>query len=302
MSDNFLILEKELVTPDSTFMIAGFENQWANAGNVSGGVPEYLIGKLNPRKVGNIHKDSFYISQLPGLHHMFRPFVKYVEGYEESYQKEPKNDFYYVEINGKGLILFSGTEPQMDIDGYVNTLLDGAKELGIKRIIIPEGVGWEVPFDRERRISCTYSLRHMREELEGYALTFADYDMTATIGMTVNHYAMERGMEFVRMSARVPSYHIPIEIMNDRRAIFDILRRANHMFGLNLDLSDLETESDKQTSEWEYQLKRLYEANPHIANNIAKYMEEIREKFEEKPFEEPVEVPDSIAREFRDLV
>ena len=162
MSNDLLVLKKEIIKLEKpTFMIAGFD-QWANAGNVSSGIPEYLIEKLHARKVGHIRKDDFYIFQLPGSHFMFRPQVKYVEGYEEDYKEEPINDFHYAEIGEKGLIIFIGTEPNQREDVYVNTLLDGAKELGVKRIIVPAGVGGEVPFDKERPVSCTYSLKQMQ--------------------------------------------------------------------------------------------------------------------------------------------
>ncbi len=282
-------------------MIAGF-NQWANAGNVSSGIPEYLIEKLNARKVGYIRKDDFYIFQLPGSSFMFRPPVKYAEGYEEDYQEEPINDFHYTEIGGKGVIIFIGTEPNQHEDVYVNTLLDGAKELGVKRIIVPAGVGGEVPFDRERLISCTYSLKQMQEELNNYALTFSNYNRNATIGMVINHYSKERGIESVRMSARTPSYQVPLTTSSDKRAMYDILRRIRYMFGINLDLSDLEKESKQQISDFENALKKLYISNPELEPQIATYMDQIGEGFVELKFEEPTKIPDVFLKEFKDLL
>ncbi len=80
MSNDLLVLEKGIIkTQKPTFMIAGF-NQWANAGNVSTGIPEYLIEKLHARRVGHIRKDDFYIFQTPGSHFMFGTPVKYVKG------------------------------------------------------------------------------------------------------------------------------------------------------------------------------------------------------------------------------
>ncbi len=282
-------------------MIAGF-NQWANAGNVSSGIPEYLIEKLNARKVGYIRKDDFYIFQLPGSSFMFRPPVKYAEGYEEDYQEEPINDFHYTEIGGKGVIIFIGTEPNQHEDVYVNTLLDGAKELGVKRIIVPAGVGGEVPFDRERLVSCTYSLKQMQEELNNYALTFSNYNRNATIGMVINHYSKERGIESVRMSARTPSYQVPLTTSSDKRAMYDILRRIRYMFGINLDLSDLEKESKQQISDFENALKKLYISNPELEPQIATYMDQIGEGFVELKFEEPTKIPDVFLKEFKDLL
>ena len=297
MANDFLFLDKEFIKPDRpTFMIAGF-NQWANAGNVSSGIPDYLIEKLNARKVGHIRKDSFYFYQLPGSHYMFRPPVKYVEGYEEHYQEEPVNNFYYTEIDKKGLVIFIGTEPNQNEEVYVNTLLDGAKELSVKRIIVPSGVGFEVPFDRERLIGCTYSLKQMREELEDYAVTFSNYDRNATIGMVINHYCKKRGIESIRMTARTPSYQISLTIFNDKRAMYDILRRIRYMFEINLDLSDLEKESIQQNDEFKNALKKLCIDNPELEPQITTYMEQIEKQFEELRFEEPTRIPDVFLKE-----
>ncbi|MFC2072941.1 PAC2 family protein [Chloroflexota bacterium] len=302
MMNDLLVLEKENIKSEkSTFMIAGF-NQWANAGNVSSGIPEYLIEKLNARRVGHIRKGDFYIFQLPGSHFIFRHPVKYVEGYEEGYQEEPINDFHYTEISKKGLVIFIGTEPNQHEDVYVNTLLDGAKELGVKRIIMPAGVGGEVPFDKERLVSCTYSLKQLKEELKDYALTFSNYNRNATIGMVINHYSKEKGIESVRMSARTPSYQIPLEIPTDKRAMYDILRRIRYMFGINLDLSDLEKESKQQISDFENALKRLYMDNPELESQITTYMEQIEEGFKELRFEEPTNIPDVFLEEFKNLL
>jgi len=233
---------------------------------------------------------------------MFRPPAKYVEGYEEDYQEETINDFYYTEISGKGLIIFIGTDPNQHDDVYVNTLLDGAEELGVKRIIVPAGVGGEVPFDKERLVSCNYSLKQMQEELNNYAFTFSNYNRNATIGMVINHYSKERGIESVRMSARTPSYQIPLTISGDKRAMFDILRRIRYMFGINLDLSDLEKESKQQISNFENALKGLYMDNPELEPQITTYMEQIGERFQEIRFEEPTKIPDVFLKEFKNLL
>jgi len=298
MSNELLILEKENIRREKpTFMIAGF-NQWANAGNVSSGIPEYLIEKLNARKIGHIRKDDFYIFQLPDSHYMFRPQVKYVEGYEEEYEEEPINDFYYGEIGEKGLIIFIGTEPNQHEDVYVNIFLDGAKELGVKRIIVPAGVGVEVPFDKERHISCTYSLKQMREELGKYTVMFSNYDRNATIGMVINHYSKARGIESIRMTALTPTYQLSLPVYNDKRAMYDILRRIRYMFGINLDLSDLEKESKKQISDFEKALKTLCLESPELEPQVTTYMQQIRDQFEEVRFEEPTQIPEIFLKEF----
>ena len=72
------------------------------------------------------------------------------------------------------------------------------------------------------------------------------------------------------------------------------------MFGIKLDLSDLEKESKQQISDFENALKRLCTDNPELEPQITTYMEQIRERFKELKFEEPTTIPDAFLKEFKD--
>ena len=74
------------------------------------------------------------------------------------------------------------------------------------------------------------------------------------------------------------------------------------MFGINLDLSDLEKESKQQISDFENALKKLYISNPELEPQIATYMDQIGEGFVELKFEEPAIIPDVFLKEFKDLL
>jgi len=278
-------------------MIAGF-NQWANAGNVSSGTPKYLIENLATKRFAYIRKGDFYLFQLPGSHYMFRSSVGYVDGFEEDYQMHPINDFYYTEIDGKGIVVFIGTEPNQREDAYADTFLDAAAEMHVKRIIMLSGVGFEVPYDKERLISCIYSLKKMKRELNDCAVSFSNYDRNATIGMVLNHYSRARNIEYVEMIARTPSYQISLAIDSDKRAMYDILRRIRYMCGINLDLSGLEKESNQQISEFEKAINKLYQDNPEIESQIKAYMEQVEKGFEEVNFVEPIKIPEVFLKEF----
>ena len=162
------------------------------------------------------------------------------------------------------------------------------------------GVGFEVPFDKERLISCTYSLKKMRKELDDYAVTFTNYDRNATIAMVINHYSNARGIECIGMTARTPSYQISLPFSSDKMAMYDILRRIRHMFGINLDLSGLERDSKQQVSDFEKSIKKLCTDNPELAPQITIYMEQVEKGFEEFPFKEPTTIPDVFLKEFGD--
>jgi proteasome assembly chaperone (PAC2) family protein len=298
MTNNLFVLEQEIVdNKKPIFMIAGF-NQWANAGNVSSGIPNYLIENLAAKRLGHISKGDFYLFQLPGSHYMFRPSVRFTEGYEVDYQMQPVNDLYYTEIDTKGLIIFLGTEPNQHEDVYANTLLDAAAQLRVQRIIVISGVGFEVPFDKERLISCIYSLKKMKKELNEYAVSFSNYDRNATIGMVLNHYSRTRNIECIEMIARTPSYQIALAIDSDKMAMYDILRRIRYMFGINLDLSGLEKDCKQQLSDIDKAINKLCLDNPEIEPQITAYLEQVAKGFEEVKFIEPIKIPEAFLKGF----
>ena len=69
------------------------------------------------------------------------------------------------------------------------------------------------------------------------------------------------------------------------------------MFGISLDLSDLEKESEKQNIDFENGIKRLCMENPDLESQITTYIEQIRVQFEEIIFKEPVQIPDVFLKE-----
>ena len=48
---------------EETYMIVGW-HQWADAGAISSGLPQYLIEHTNAKKIGEIKSDDFYLFQI----------------------------------------------------------------------------------------------------------------------------------------------------------------------------------------------------------------------------------------------
>jgi len=66
-----LIYGKKPETQDM-YMLVGWR-QWADAGSVSSGLPDYLIQWLHAERIGAIRPDGFYIFQFPGTHEPCAP-------------------------------------------------------------------------------------------------------------------------------------------------------------------------------------------------------------------------------------
>ncbi len=286
MAETYELIERPV--SEEIYMIVGWR-QWADGGSVSSGLPQYLIHQTKARAIGSINPDGFYLFQFPGTHDLVRPAVQFIEGYPVSLTT-PHNDLYYSGNERRGVVYFLGDEPQLDVERYVRALLDIAEDLGVKRIIGLGGVYGELPFDKERMISCNYSLQDLKAELEPMGVSFSDYHGGASIGSYVCKRSGERGIEYMGFYAFVPSYDFStveqignvIRIENDFTSWLAIMRRLNHMLHLGIDLTDLEKKSDHLSDLIESKINEIDEAAPQL--NVREYLQNLTIGYTETTF------------------
>ena len=287
MSDPVEFFEKP--EAGEVYMLIGWR-QWADAGSMSSGLPQYLVELTGARKIGRVRPDDFYLFQFPGTHDLIRPVVKYEEGYPVSLET-PNNEIFFTEVGRCGLVIFIGDEPHLGVEAYAGSILSAARTLGVRRIVGFGGVYGELPYDRERLVSCVYSLPQMKEEIESLAVNLSDYHGGASIGSYVCKRAGEEGVEFVSFYAFVPTYEFSglnqagssIRIENDHKAWFDVLRRVVHMLHLELDLSDLEKKSEGLTQLLDAKVQELDQSSPQLG--VRDYMNRLSERFNEMAFD-----------------
>lgn len=299
MDDLVKLWEKPVA--EEKYMIAGWR-QWADAGAVSSGLPQYLISQTGARKIGELKPDPFYLFQIPGTQYFLRPEVKMEEGYRKELRLR-KNEFYYSGDDRKGLFIFLGEEPHLNVERYAEAFLDVVQELGVKRVAVVGGVYAPVPYDKERQVSCSYSLRGMKNELAQYAVQFSDYEGGVSIGTYFVDRAEQRGVECLVFYVLVPAYNLAqvstllqgIGIENDFKAWYDLMRRFNRMFGLRLDPSDLANQSAELASSMKAQISEMESKVPQLRE----FMETVDKDFTEMPF---IPLDDVWKRELGDLL
>lgn len=286
MAEALTLWEKPEV--EEVYLLAGWR-QWADGGSISSGLPNYLIQKTGARQIGEIRPDGFYLFQIPGTHDLVRPVVRFDEGYPETLQKR-HNEIHFAQLGDKGLAIFLGDEPHMDVERYVDALLSAARQLNVRRIITFGGVYGELPYDKERMISAIFSLPDLKTELEPLAVNFSDYQGGASIGSYVCRRAGELNLEMVGFYAFIPTYDFSalgkvensIRIENDFMAWLNVMRRVDHMLDLGFDLSDLESRSERLIEVIEAKIEEIDEASPQLG--LKAYMQRLSEEFDEQPF------------------
>lgn len=284
-------------------MIAGW-HQWADAGSISSGLPAYLIQKLEARKIGEISRDRFFLFQMPGAHHLLRPEVHTKEGVVQE-MRVIKSELHYAEFGDKGLVIFLGEEPHVNEEEYAEAFLDIAEALEVRRIMAVGGVYGAMPFNKDRDISCVFSMEGMRKEMEEYAVRFSNYEGGTTIGSFLAYHAGQRNVEYICFHGFVPAYDFgqvmlpaqSVRIEDDVKAWYDILRRADFMFHLGIDLSELRIQSDELSTSMEEQMEELARQAPQL--DVQAYMQKLEEEFTENPF---MPLDDVWERELGDLL
>ena len=182
----------------------------------------------------------------------------------------------------------------MKADRYADALLNAAQELGVKRVAALGGVYGAIPYDQDREVSCVYSMPYMKQELNRYAVRFSDYEGGTTIGTYIVDAAENAGLEFFVFYAFVPAYNFSevsslvqaISIEHDFKAWYDVMRRVNHMFELEIDLTELEEQSYELMVSMDAKIDELDEQMPDL--DVRAYMEEVADDFEPRPFVPPL--------------
>ena len=144
MSELFELWEK----PRGKYMIAGWR-QWADAGEVSSGLPQYLIDLTQAEKIGEMKPDGFYLFQVPGTHYFLRPVVRLNEGHRQE-MEERENEIYYAGDEQDGFFIFLGEEPHLNEELYAEAFFDMVEALNIERVAALAGVYGAVPHAQDR--------------------------------------------------------------------------------------------------------------------------------------------------------
>ena len=306
MADELVVFQEK---PSAQYLIAGWRRQWSDGGGISGGLPRYLIEKLEAKKIGELGStvsSLCYPFQVAGTHDTFRPLA----AYEDGLPSQPMHRENYFYDAGNGLIIFRGQEPWFRLDVFADAFFQAIRDLGITQTAAVEGVNGPVPPDMERRITCVYSKSEMRKTLDRYGVQFSSYGSDGRRGPTIamalvtwGHYNYS-DLEIFRMGAMAPMYPFvtadneQVGISRDHRSFYDIMRRLKAMFKLDIDLAELETLGKTESEELQSRLDKISSTNPEAK----KIIEDARTDYGFTPFEEPVDLEPSLDKTLEDIL
>ncbi len=284
---NVIIVEKPRLR--HPYMVCGISG-WVDGGEAATGSIRYLVEKLEAKRFAEIPIDRFHIFQVPGQLSL-RPHIKIEDGVLKEHRFPQNQFFYWVNPNADNdLILFLGTEPNLNWEEYAEAILGVAEEFAVVRIYLLGGVLDKTPHTREPDVSCACSSDQLREEMRKYSMQFSNYEGPGSFATTLLHLCQDRRVQMVSITARATYYpEFNIIIAHNPKTIRAVVRRLNQLLRLNLDVSDL----DRQAEEFEAKLSFMASQNPQFHA----YVEELEKDFTELKYEEPLEIsPDEAVR------
>ena len=306
MADELVVFQEK---PEAKYLIAGWRRQWSDGGEISSGLPRFLIDQTQAKRIGEMAPEvskMCYPFQVPGTHDMYRPAAAYQDGLPTGSMNR-ENLFYDA---GNGLILFLGEEPWFRIDIYGEAFFQAVQALDITETVAVEGYNGAAPPDMERSVNCVFSQARMKERLEKFGMRFSNYGRQGrngpTIGMalvSMAHYQYPQ-TEMFRLGAMAPMYPFlsgtnePVGITKDHRSFYDIMRRIRAIFKLDINLTELMTLAESESRELEQALENVANNNPAAKEVI----DRVRADYNFSPFEEPVELDPALEGTLEDIL
>jgi proteasome assembly chaperone (PAC2) family protein len=276
------------------YLICGMDG-WVDGGDVSTGGIQFLIRQFKATKFAEMSTPRYHIYQIPGGEGLRPPFKM-----EDGLIVEtvfPKDEFYYAlnPDSDHDLILFSGTEPNLNWEEYANTVVSLAKEFNVQKMFTFGGILDRTPYTRWPRITCTCTSPKMKSEIEQCNILFSTREGASTFNLMMIYTAMKNNLEAANFTVRVPYYpEFNIAMEYSPKSTKAILIRFNHLMQLGLNFDELDTINQ----ELEGKLDFVRQQNPQFNT----YMEELEKNYQELPFEEPLNISAneaiSLAEEF----
>jgi proteasome assembly chaperone (PAC2) family protein len=277
---NVIITEKP--TLRHPYMVCGISG-WVDGGESATGSTRYLASKLEAKRFAEIPIDKFHIFQVPGQLSL-RPQIRIEEGILKEHRFPQNQFFYWVNPNADNdLILFLGTEPNLNWEEYSDAILGVVEEFAVSRIYLLGGVLDKIPYTKEPRVSCLCSSDQLKEEMQKYSMQPLSYEGPGRWGTALLHTCQKKGVQMVCVTVAVSYYpEFNIIISRNPKAIRAAVRRLNDLLHLNLDISDL----DREAEEFEAKLGFMTGHNPEFRA----YIEQLEKDFIEVKYEEPLDI------------
>ena len=225
-----------------------------DAGYVGFRVVDYVKNKLGAQEFGRIESAGF--SSVP--------WISVKDGLIEDLELL-RNGFYFWSNTGSGndVVIFRSEKPNARINEYVQTILEVAKKVGVKRIYIVGSFGAVGTSHLEPPpVLGVANMPHLKQVLlENRVDPYPEYKGIGTIHSSCLWFARSMGIEAVGLWSPIPYYiaRLPFPWSNYPISSKCLLDKIVAMEGIPVDSGDLEVLAKRTEAEMAKVYDQLYE-------------------------------------------
>lgn len=234
--------------------IAGFEG-WGNALDISRGMVDYIIRKLDGKFFAKVRADLFYNFEKN------RPMVEIEEGLLKEITP-PAGLFFAIErrLAGRDIILLKATEPSLRWFHFVGAVLELCRKTGVKSII-SLGSMYDEVLHTDLIISALASSEELLARLKEKKVITVNYKGPTAIQSTLLAEAQKQGLESMSLWCHCPYYLQGTTHFGLMSHLGSLLASIG---GFSLDTKELEM----VWKELAKQIQNVIDKNPDLQNMI----------------------------------
>ncbi|MBI4288583.1 MAG: PAC2 family protein [Chloroflexi bacterium] len=236
---------------------------WVDVGGVGNLALDVLEQHLGAKPLGHLARPGNFLDFT-----RYRPTIYTQEGQR---QIAVPNSFvrYSQQAEGRDFVFLHLLEPHAFGEDYVDSVLGVLEKLGVKRYSLVGAMYDMVPHTRPLRISGSAVGVQAEQDMKKVDVKPSTYQGPTTIMALISNEAVSRQMETMSLVVRLPQY-VPLD--EDHGGELCLLRTICTIYGLTLDLGEIEQKANKQMTE----VNRAVEHNPQLkemVNQLEKYYE-----------------------------
>ena len=234
--------------------IAGFSG-WGNALDISLGMADFIIRKLDAKVFAHIKPDQFYSYDEK------RPTVEIKNGILQKVE-HPGGLFYAAnpgEIS-RDIIIFRAVEPSLKWMHFSDVVLSVCEIFGVKTIICI-GSMFDNVLHTDTVISATASNSTLLDMIPQETVKYIDYTGPSGIHSTIGLEAMKRGFDFISLWCHCPQY---LQGTTHFGMLYELGKLISKLGGFHLETDELEI-TWKEVSR---QIQDIIDKNPELKGMI----------------------------------
>jgi proteasome assembly chaperone (PAC2) family protein len=262
---------------------------WPDAAQVATRAASLLQEGLGATRFAEILADDFYDFTEA------RPTVVIRDGRIQGLSY-PENDFYFWRNPGEGsdLIVFVGTEPQLQWRRYVGAVLDLASAQGVTAIFALGGLYDNVPHTRPPRLSSVCESTALRERLAAIGVIFSDYEGPSSMHTALLAECRNRRLPAASLWGHAPSY---AQLSWNPAVTVSLLDALGRLLDVQIDLDEVRSAATYLGKA----LDQLAAQDPEVSEMLAKLEASYGPEETRRPSEPPA-VSEKILHEVEEIL